>query len=317
MTTLKKSSLLFALFLVQLSFGQHTDVINSNRPGESMTAYSVGKTVFQVESGIYFNRENHKLLGYEATGMGLNLDLRYGFFLEQLEFVLNSQMQFDQYTAPLIQDNRSGFRNLTFGAKYLFYDPYKNYEEKVNIYSWKANQKFNWRRLLPAVAVYAGANFVVGDAFSFPEEPSFSPKAMVVTQQHLTNHLVFVTNIFADRIGTDFQSFGYVITLTNGFNEKWSGFLENKGIQGDYYADSILTVGAAYLLFENFQIDASLSKNFKDTPDIFYGGIGCSWRFDKKHRPIMLEKEDPADKRDGKKKKKEKEEKKRLDEIEG
>jgi len=70
-------------------------------------------------------------------------------------------------------------------------------------------------------------------------------------------------------------------------------------------------------LFENFQIDASVSKNFKDTPDILYGGIGCSWRFDKKHRPIMLEKEEPADKRDGKKKKKEKEDKKRLDEIEG
>ena len=36
-------------FSVSAVFSQYTDVINSNRPGESMSAFSLGKTVFQTE----------------------------------------------------------------------------------------------------------------------------------------------------------------------------------------------------------------------------------------------------------------------------
>ena len=49
-------------------------------------------------------------------------------------------------------------RQTLFGAKYLFFDPFKNYEEKPNLYSWKANHRFKWRQFLPAVAGYVGAN---------------------------------------------------------------------------------------------------------------------------------------------------------------
>ncbi|MFN3639997.1 MAG: transporter [Flavobacterium sp.] len=295
-------------------FGQHTDVINSNRPGESMTAFSVGKKVFQLESGIYYHQEDHRTLEYDATGFGLNLDVRFGYFLEQLEFIVNSQFQMDKYNAVDFNESRSGFRNLNLGAKYLVYDPFKNYEEKPNLYSWKANQKFKWRRLIPAVAVYGGAQFSIGDTYFLPDQPSVSPRAMVITQQHITNQTVFVTNIFANQIGTDFSQFGFIATLTLGFNDKWSGFWEFKGIKSDYYSDSIITAGAAYLLMPNFQLDASISKNFKDTPDLFYGGIGFSWRIDDKHEPVRLEDKGsgPEEKRAGKKKDK----KKRKDAIE-
>ena len=39
---------------------------------------------------------------------------------------------------------------------------------------------------------------------------------------------------------------------------------EFKAIQGDYYSDQIFTAGLAYLLRDNIQLDASISKNFKD-----------------------------------------------------
>lgn len=295
------------------TFGQHTDIINSNKPGESMTAFSVGKTVFQVEGGFYYINEDHRSLDYDAKGFGLNLDARYGFFLEQLEFIVNSQFQFDKFTSRNFEENRSGFRNLNLGAKYLIYDPFKNYEEKPNIYSWKANQKFKWRRLIPAVAVYAGANFDIGDTYFYPDEPTISPKIMVITQQHIADRVVFVTNIFANKFTSDYKSFGYIATLTLGFNQKWSGLLENKGVKSDYYSDSILTVGAAYLLMENFQVGATISKNFKNTPDIVYGGINASWRFDQNYKPIKIEVDNKNEpKRAGKKKDK----KKRKDAVE-
>jgi hypothetical protein len=44
---------------------------------------------------------------------------------------------------------------------------------------------------------------------------SISPKAMLITQNHLGDGTwVFVTNIIADYIATDYPSYGYVLTLT-------------------------------------------------------------------------------------------------------
>jgi hypothetical protein len=57
------------------------------------------------------------------------------------------------------------------------------------------------------------------------------------------------------------------------------------------------------------QVDISVSKNFKNTPDILYGGVGFSIRFDKKHKPVVLLSPDKSQKpsKHDKKKQKEKE----------
>jgi hypothetical protein len=63
-----------------INYGQHTDQINSNRPGETMSAFAVGKSVIQLETGIYGIKENHSLLEYDARGF--RPTLRYGALLE-------------------------------------------------------------------------------------------------------------------------------------------------------------------------------------------------------------------------------------------
>lgn len=91
---MKKLKLIFLLFFVyQLQFAQYTDDINSNRPGKSMMAYSIGKTVFQTETGLSFQNEDHSKLKYNANGAIAELDIRYGLFFEQLEFSLELQYQ--------------------------------------------------------------------------------------------------------------------------------------------------------------------------------------------------------------------------------
>ncbi|WP_396152513.1 transporter [Flavobacterium sp.] len=318
----KIKKLLHIAFVFSFSslLAQHTDMINSNRPGLSMAAFSVGKNVFQLESGIYGIREDHNLSRYNSNGFGVDLDLRYGFLFEQLEVIGNFKYQYDKYYSPLVETSRSGFRSTTFGAKYLIYDPFKKGEDKPNLYSWKANHKFKWKQFIPAVGVYVGMNFgFANEDYAFPDEPSMSPKVMVIAQNHFGTRWVLVTNIFYDKFTTDYKSLGYILTLTRGFNQKWSGFIENQGIKGDYYSDSIFRIGAAYLLQNNLQVDASISKNFKDTPDILYGGVGVSWRFDKKYKPVKIETDEEGGKRVDKKKKdkKTKEAKKRADEVEG
>ena len=290
----------------QLFFAQYTDVINSNRPGETMSAYAVGKSVIQGEIGVYGIKEKHDLLDYDASGFGTDLTIRYGAFLEQLEFVLDLQYQMENFDSPYTNYKKNDFRQTVLGAKYLVYDPYKNYETTANIYSYKANHSFNWHQLIPAVSIFAGANFVGRDnPYSFSPEASISPKLALITQNLFGGgKWVFVTNFIADYLGTDYPSYGYILTLTHGFNDKWSGFIENQGYKSDFYSDAILRGGAAYLLNSNMQIDASISTNFKDTPSILYGGVGFSWRYDGWYK----EKQEMTFKKDKKSKKKETEE---------
>ena len=315
-----KLLVLFTFFFAfENNYAQHTDVINSNRPGESMSAFAVGKTVIQVESGVSYLSEKHNLLNYKATGLGLDFNTRYGFFREQLEAILEINYQNDNYTSEELSINRKGIKASTLGLKYLVYDPFKNYEEEVNVYSWKANHKFKWHQLIPAIAVYAGANLnFSSNPFLYGKEEisRVSPKGMLITQNIFPGAWVFVTNIFVDKIGTNNQSIGYVATLTKGFNDQWSAYLENKAIDGDYYADGIFSTGVAYLFNSNMQVDAYVSKNYKDTPALLFGGIGFSWRSDTNYKDVMIRAPKKDKKKDKSKKGKEKEKaKKRLDEV--
>ena len=219
-----KTLLIAAVFIIPfINYGQHTDQINSNRPGETMSAFSVGKSVIQIETGVYGIKEKHSLLNYDANGFGLDATLRYGFFMERLELIADLQYQYENVATPFSNIDKSALKQTVLGAKYLVYDPFKNYEDKINVYSWKANHSFKWRQLIPAVAVFAGANFTMADnPYAFSPQSSISPKVMLITQNHLGDgSWVFVTNIIADYVSTDYPSYGYVLTLTKGINDKW------------------------------------------------------------------------------------------------
>ena len=305
------------LMISATQYAQYTDIINSNRPGESMSAFSVGKTVIQAEAGLYGIKESHSLLGYEAKGFGTEIDVRYGAFFDQFEFTLNTQYQRDWYTSPSIDDTRSGFKQITVGAKYLVYDPFIK-EDKPNLLSWKANHSFSWKQFIPAVAVYAGINLKIGsNPFTFPTDRTISPKLMVITQHHFGTKWVWVNNIIADKYMTDYPSLGIISTMTRGFNMRWSGFLELQGFKSDYYADTIFRFGTAYLVRENIQLDASISKNVKDTPSLLMANVGMAWRFDSNYETNYKRVGGgKSDKKDKKKKSKAEKGKKRKDEVE-
>ena len=138
---------------------------------------------------------------------------------------------------------------------------------------------------------------------------------MIIAQNHFGSRWVLVTNVAYNKIGTDFASIDYIITLTRGFNRQWSGFIENQGYSSDYYSDGLFRLGAAYLFNNNMQIDASVGKNIKDTPSLMTAGLGFSWRFVKNYKEVKIEK-DKGSKLDKKMRKKgEKEAKKRKDAV--
>ncbi|RZP00791.1 MAG: transporter [Flavobacteriales bacterium] len=276
--------ILLAIF-PNLIIGQYTDVINSNKPGESFSAFSVGTNVIQVETSTNFLKQKHKLLNNKFIGHSIDFSLRYGFLKEELEFISFGNYQtdifYDYRYNPTNELARKNIKEFKIGFKYLVYDPYKNYDDSPNVYSYRANQKFKWRSLLPALAVMSGVNI---DSKMNPYTANgingISPYILIATQNNFKNNTVFVANILYDRIGSNQSDFEYIFTLTKALNVNWAIFLETQGIKSDFYADNLFSFGAAYLFDKNFQIDASYTTNNKETPRVGKISFGLSYRFD-------------------------------------
>lgn len=301
MKSLHKFLLICLFTFPVIGIAQYTDVINSNRPGASVSAFSVGKNVVQGEFGIMMDKQDHSRLLNKSSLFAVDFAVRYGLFFEELELIWDGSYAFDKLTdnsaIPSEEHSRNGFLKHTIGAKYLIFDPFRNPENnKPNLYSWKANNSFKWKDLIPAISAYVGVNLnvfntpyaynnlFITSASNFledQEEPIATPKVMLATQSHIAGRWVLVTNLIYDKFTSDFPEFSYVVTVTHALNNpKWTVFAENQGIKSDIYADNLLRAGTAYLFSKDLQVDASLGMNFKNTPSRTFGSIGVSYRLD-------------------------------------
>ncbi|MDH7445889.1 transporter [Aquimarina sp. 2201CG14-23] len=301
----KSMLLLVSLFLLGLTASsQYTEKINTNRPGTSQGAFSVGNNVLQVEGGFGIGKEKHKLFKTKTNTFNFDYTIRYGLLIEQLEINLNGSFRTEgvKQTVGANEEKirRTDFEFNTIGVKYLIYDPYKKPKENDSINydelkSWKERYKFKWKNLIPAVSAYAGMNYVNTDnPFTFPTDQTISPKFVVMTQNNWwtsnAGSWVLVTNLIVDKITTDNPAFGWIITSTHTLNDKWAIFGEYQGQKSNFYSDDILRLGGAYLFNNDLQIDANIATNFKDTPSIFRVSVGASYRFDWHYKDEIIEK---------------------------
>jgi len=277
----------FYLMLFTLPFSglsQYTDVINSNRPGRSVSAYAVGRNVLQFEGGLFFEQSDHPFLQTESNIWGGDLSLRYGLFFERLELNWEGTYQNNNVTNTVtgISNGLTDFTRNRVGLKYLLYDRFKNPERsKPDIYSWKANYGFKFKNLIPSVALYGGATFNLFENPFYVGDPTVSYRAMVVTQSRLTPRFVLIMNFAYDRITAPFPEMSYLVSLSHGFrNPKWSIFVENQGIKSDRYSDSLIRGGIAYLITDHLQTDLNMGASFKNTPSRIFMTVGASYRFD-------------------------------------
>lgn len=282
---------------------QYTETINSNRPGASQGAFSVGKGIYQLEAGAYFGNDYHALRKSDTDIWGTDYSLRVGFLFEALEINLTGAFQAETTTIPIggqdTEFKRSNFKSNTLGVKYMIFDPFVSIPpDKPNLYSWKANQRFKWKTLIPAVAVYAGANFSIGDnPYLYPGEQPFSPKFALITQHNWTGSWVLVTNIIADKLSEDNPTFAGIFTLTHAFTPKFAGFLEYQSILSNIYADDLARTGVAFLIGDHLQFDVSGLLNFKNTPDRWQVAAGFSYRLDRHKDDEFLEESEDGDHR--------------------
>ena len=312
---------------------QYTDQINSNRPGASIGAYAVGKNVIQFESGVEYRSYNHS--GYNSSTFNSGnafLSVRWGFLFEQLELTYEGVYGFgsldSKVTSPNSKYYLNGMLQNFVGLKFLVFDPFKK-ERKVNVYSWKANNGFKIRELLPAISITVGPNinfekenpFPYGNIFSklykpiffqnigdkVDEEPFFHLRGTIATQSHFLSTWVLVTNFSYNRYLSDYVEKNYILTLTHNFRPSWSIYIENEGSYSDLYRMTIFRTGVAFLFSNNLHFETSLGMNIKESPSLVFANFGASYRLD-----FHKDYESSAEIEDKKLKKEEKELKKTL-----
>ena len=312
------------LLLSFKGFPQYTETINSNRPGSSQGAFSVGKNVLQFEIGRKMSELSNKNFKNSTINESqLYYTIRYGFFKNKLEVIINGTYNQNKSVNKFINKDEleNKFLNKqTLGFKYLVFDPFQNKKwHHVSFLSWNKNNKIRLVDFIPALSVYAGINYIPKDGYNYDDpftsikksaeynvfnhsiftnpnwritENIISPKASIITQNHFLGKWVLVNNITLDRIGDENSVLNYITTLTHNFkNPKWSSFVEFEMIENDIYADNYYKFGIAFLLNKNYQFDTSVGTNIKDTPRNMYFKIGMSTRLDWYRDELPVDKE--------------------------
>lgn len=283
-----KFFLFISLFGFSSIYSQYTEVINSNKPGFSESPYSVGTGVYQFESSLFFRNTSIEPTFSNPQSLGLDILFRTSFLLEKLE--LNAQVSYQRdkiafkniFTSSYFS---TGFSKLTIGAKYLVYQ--QEYEDKSKeVRSWKRRNAFDKKRLIPSVAIYAGVNTdFVSDIH---KTDMISPKAGILLQNNLSPDFNIITNIFYDKIGTEFSEYSYIVTATYNFSDRWSTFFENQTVFQKHRNNTNLGTGLAYLFTKDFQINSSARYVIEGKANGFYAGLGVSYRIDK-HKDSFID----------------------------
>ena len=278
--TLKLLLVLFVLFFLP-TYGQYTEVINSNRPGFSESPYSVGTGIYQFESSLFLNNSTTTPTFTIPQSYGVDLLFRTSFFLERLEINTQLTYQRDKVAFKNIFTSHyftSGLSKITIGAKYLLFEP-KYTDKSKEIRSWKRKFAFDKKRLIPSVALYLGMNTdFVNEIY---QTGDITPKVGILLQQNLSPNFNLVSNLYYDKIGSDFSEFSYIVTATLNFNDYWSGFLENQNVFQKYQNNTNFGIGLAYLYSKDLQINTSGRMLFEGKSQGFYASLGVSYRINK------------------------------------
>ena len=342
------------LFFIQTGFAQYTNVINSKRPGFSDSPYSVGTSIYQIEGGFYYknidNYLNYTFLNdpniithnYSSKLYGSDIMFRTGLLFEKLELNIDFSIRNENRDVSLkLKDENNknpsstfstssfGFDKMNIGAKYLVYEPtYKDKSKEIR--SWKARHSFDYRRLIPAVGVYAGinTNIILDDLYknkylqefirdyndeivkeneNLPEEyklklvdepeliSNIGGRFAIYTQNDLSNRWVIIMNFIMDQVFTDFMESSFIGTTTYAVSEKWSVFGEGqvffRNIKG-VPNDIQFGLGGAYLINKNIQVDLSgrMIKYIDREGSTYLFNSGISWRLDRHKDKIIKSK---------------------------
>ena len=245
-------TLILISFLAQAASAQFGKTIRTGRPGAAIGAYTVGKKVFQIQTGFNYNeRELENVFG--SNTWVFNSVFRYGIF-EKLEVSGVVNIRSDEALTVTGTENQFGVSNTQIGLRY-------------NILERKG--------AIPAIGLQ-GRLLLKAQSIDYQRE-NLGANLVLATGNKITDWLSLTTNwgIVWTGNGGDPNSL-YAINASFSLTEKWGAFAEVFGSFNSF--SSNYDAGFSYLVNNDLQLDASAGwQGQNGIVDIFID-FGLSWR---------------------------------------
>lgn len=247
-----KKNLLLAITVLyaSITYGQYSESIRSDRPGQSLSPFTLGSQTLQVQSGYNFGEEQGDAVDFNFSNF--NNVIRYGL-LERLD--LNATVNYAQNKYSIGNDETSveGFNNLSIGARYALYEG---------------------KGILPTLGFESRLSLPI-ESGDF-EDVELSAQQVLITQHTIDDRLAITSNwIWMNQDSKN--TFNYTLNAAYTISDRWSTFFEFFGnLNHEFSMD--YNFGFAYLNGQNLQFDIGLARLTSSANPQIIGDIGISWR---------------------------------------
>ena len=237
-------------------FAQEIPDIKTDRPDRTESASTVPSRLFQIESGFEFLKEKYDDDSeLDSYNIGNSL-FRYGLF-EDFELRFAGGFLSENLTSSGNESNSSGIAGFMAGIKYSFINDHQS---------------------IPDVALLLQAYLPIGSKALNPGQ--VEPEVILSAAYSLTEFLDISSNIGIYYRSSNEKMF-YFFSFSAGFGitEKLGSFVE---IYSELFPESspfyLFNVGFTYLILSNLQLDVSGGDGLFNNSEVWYLGIGISFR---------------------------------------
>ena len=253
---------LFLLFFLSAPLAipllaQYNETIRSGRPGISIGPYTVGKNVFQIQTGLILGgAQPEDEADGETSLIAESTVIRFGL-TRTLEVSTAFTFSRDKTENASGETTRSGLSQADVGFR-------------VDLYEGQG--------IVPTVGFQSRLKL---DILSKDYDPAhLGIVCLFITTQKLTQQLSLTTNWGAVWNGNDPDPRGlYILNLSFPIAGNLGGFVENYGSVKSSNFDTRFDGGLAYLVNNDLQLDISGGYGKNDGVSDYFIDAGVSWRF--------------------------------------
>lgn len=248
--------ILAVLYFNNNVIAQFNETIRTGRPGQAIGPFSVGKNVFQIQSGIDLGGFNDKVNRFKNSYSKLNTVLRFGLG-KNVEINSGWDYQYDRFVKSDSVYRINGLNASTIGTRIHLLDS-KGYLPDIGL-------QITFK--LPIVA----------DAYNIKH---VAPKILFIASKNLSPKFSLLSNFGISYNGNDSNPDGlYVLNLGYSLSTKWGVFVENYGTFSKNNYEGKWDAGIAYLYNDNLQFDLYGGISKENSITDYFTSAGISWRF--------------------------------------
>lgn len=238
---------------------QYNPTIRTARPGQSIGPFTVGKNIFQVQTGVDVFGAKNESIGSELSGVLHNTVIRFGL---AERFEVSTLVNYTNATTTLNRSEMetSGLDALDVGARY----------EIIPGRGAIPNVGFQVRVRLP----------VLSEDYQID---NLAPRFVLVTAQPLSKTFTLFTNWGGAWNGIDGTFTGsYTVNIAFPITDKLGSYVENYGQVQKGVFETRGDTGFGYLLTNNCQLDTYGGFGNNHGVKDWFLSLGVSIRTDRK-----------------------------------